>query len=263
MINIIIFSFNRAAQCELFLRSMKKYFKEYNNFKINVLYKYSDNFYKKGYEKLKGIYPEINFILENNFKVDLLSLINITNEYTIFFVDDMVWKNPFTLNCDEFEIFKNDKDILTFSLRLHPKLNYCYTANVKMNPIPYKIWKWYGLPGDYGYPMSLDAHFFRTNDIINHLKNLQYNNPNQLESILAMYPLNKSKMICCEDSFLFNNPINKVQINNPNRHGNITAEFLNTQFLNNYFIDLSVFDGLKNDSCHKEVSIEFVKQDTL
>jgi hypothetical protein len=258
-LNCIIFSLNRSCQVELLLRSMKLYFKEFDQQKINILYKCSNLFFKEGYDKLIEEYPSINFVLENDFKNDLISLIK-NNKYTIFFVDDIIWKEPFSLNCADFKLFQNNENILTYSLRLHPNLTYCYTANVLMNPTKSKLFTWYSLPGDYGYPMSLDGHFFRTDDIMNLLINLPYNNPNQLEAMMSMRPLNKPLMLCSEKSIIFNNPCNKVQTNNPNRHGNISAEYLNENFLNDYIIDLEPFKHLNNESCHKEISITLIKK---
>lgn len=258
MINFIIFSRDRSCQLELFLRSMKYFFVEFDQHKISILYKYTNQQFKNGYDKLIVEYPSINFVLENDFKTDLLSLIK--NKYTIFFVDDIIWKEPFSLNCDDFNLFEKNENILTYSLRLHPNLTYCYTANVLMNPTKSKLFTWYNLPGDYGYPMSLDGHFFRTQDIMNLLINLPYNNPNQLEAMMSVRPLNKPLMLCSEKSIIFNNPCNKVQTNNPNRHGNISAEYLNENFLNDYIIDLEPFKYLNNESCHKEISITLIKK---
>ena len=171
MINVIIFSCNRAAQLELLLRSMKFYWKEFYEYKINILYTYSDNRFKEGYEKLFKIHTDanINYIKESrNFKDHVLLLLNTDNLYTIFFVDDIVFKNSFTLDCKQFKLFTMNNEILTLSLRLHPYLTYCYPARIKMRPPMFDsnfAFKWYGTQGDYSYPMSLDAHFFRTKDI--------------------------------------------------------------------------------------------------
>lgn len=262
-LNCIIFSRDRSCQLELLLRSMKLYFKEFSESIINVLYTYSDDSFKVGYDKLFTIHNDSNikYIKETvDFKNHVLLLLNPDNLYTIFFVDDIIWKEPFSLNCDDFKLFENNENILTYSLRLHPNLTYCYTANVIMNPTKSKLFTWHNLLGDYGYPMSLDGHFFRTEDIMNLLINLSYNNPNQLEGKMAMKPLHKPLMLCSEKSIIFNNPCNKVQTNNPNRYGNISAEYLNEEFLKDYIIDLEPFKHLNNESCHKETSIMLIKK---
>jgi len=265
MINIIVFSRDRACQLELFLRSMKTYFKEFYEYKINVLYTHSNDKFKEGYEKLFKIHNDKNIIYikeSQSFKNHVLLLLDKDNPYTIFFVDDVVFKNPFTLNCKQFKLFTMNDDILTLSLRLHPYLTYCYPARVNMISPNFEsnlVFKWRGMTGDYGYPMSLDGHFFRTNEISALTRSLTFNNPNSYESIISGYPVNRLKMICFEESVIVNNPINKVQIFNNNIHGNIDASYLNEQFLDGNIIDLEDFKGIKNISCHQEIEIKLIK----
>jgi len=264
MLNIIVFSKDRASQLELFLRSMKFYFKEFYDYKINVLYTYSNDKYKDGYDKLFSIHNDsnINYIREiQDFKRHVVLLLDQNNPYTIFFVDDIVFKNYFTLDSKQFKLFTLNDDILTLSLRLHPYLTYCYAARIRMTPPNFDsnlLFKWYGAQGDYSYPMSLDGHFFRTKEITAITKVLTFNNPNSYESILASYPLKRPKMICFEESVIVNNPINKVQNWNNNVHGNVSAEFLNDKFLEGYIIDFEDFKGLKNISCHQEIEIKLI-----
>jgi len=265
MLNIIIFSKDRAMQLELLLRSMKLYFKEFNQYTINILYTFSDDKFKEGYEKLFTIHNDenIKYIKERQvFKNHVLSLLNPKNEYTVFFVDDIVFKNSFTLESKQFKLFTLKDEILTLSLRLHPELTYCYPARIRMNQPHFDSnfsFKWLGSQGDYGYPMSLDGHFFRTNEISALTRMISFNNPNSYESVLSGYPLNRLKMICFEESIIVNNPINKVQNFNNNIHGNITAHELNDKFLEDYIIDLEDFKGIKNISCHQEIDINLIK----
>jgi hypothetical protein len=266
-INIIVFSKDRSCQLELFLRSMKFYFKEFSQYQINVLYTYSNDMFKEGYEKLFKIHSDknINYIKETqNFKSHVLLLLNPDNLYTIFFVDDIVFKNPFTIDSKQFKLFTLNDEILTLSLRLHPNLTYCYPARCRMNPPQFEtnnVFKWQGQQGDYNYPMSLDGNFFRTKEILAITRVITFNNPNSYESILAGYPLNRPKMICYDESIIVNNPINKVQTFNNNVHGNITALYLNEKFLEGYIIDLEDFKGIKNTACHQEIEILFIKND--
>ena len=267
MINIIVFSKNRGSQLELFIRSMKFYFKEFDEYTLNVLYTYSTDNFKKGYEKVFNIHNDknINYVKETlPFKYHILLLLNADNPHTIFFVDDIVFKNEFTMKCKQFKLFSMNDDILALSFRLHPKLTYCYSARIRQRIPKFNsnlIFKWHGEQGDYNYPMSLDGHFFRTNEIIALSKALAYNNPNSYEAILARYPLNRLKMICFEDSIIVNNPINKVQNYNNNVHGNVTAEYLNDKFLDGYIIDFEDFKGVKNFACHQEIEINFIKDE--
>lgn len=254
MINIILFSKDRPAQLDLFLSSCKEYASDL--FPINVLYTYSTEEYKKGYSKVKEYHVDVNFIKEQSFKKDLLSLVK-DDPYTVFFVDDIIWKDYFSIQ--DLKIL-NEPHILCTSLRLHPNLNYCYTADVPMTkPKTYKngcwYWKMEPIPSDYSYPMSVDGNFYRTKDILSLLQNLEYKNPNSLEAILSLNPLPQAKMFCYEESKIVNNPCNKVQTNNTNKFGTISAKFLNSEFLAGKRLDFLPYKGLKNLSCHTELPV--------
>ncbi len=261
--NIIIFSKNRASQLELLIRSMKKYFKEFQQMQIKILYKFTNDEFMKGYSKLIGMHPDENIIwnMDTDFQKGLIELFDKKEKYTVFFVDDIIFKEPFSIDDDRFKFFKSHGDILCLSLRLHPKLTYCYPAKINMTSPAFTengVFLWKGQSGDYGYPMSLDGHIFRTNDINYYISYMKYNGPNFLESQMAMQPLFYPKMICYEKSIIVNNPVNKVQNWNDNIHGEITAEYLNEQFLSGKIIDLTPFEGLNNISCHQELPINFI-----
>ena len=257
-INITIFSKDRACQLDLLLTSMRKMFQEYALYNIIVLYTVSSDTYKQGYSELIKSHKHINFINESNFKHDLLSQMDSYADFTMFFVDDIVWKERFTVQCNEFELLEKDPDILCLSLRLDPYLTYCYAYDIDMDTPDFDQelrWDWRGETGDFGYPMSLDGHIFRTKDIEPLLSKLSYNNPNSLEGALSNHPLRQAKMICLNKAPIFNMPINKVQTQNTNRHGNISAEYLNKMFLAGYRISLKPLIGFNNYACHQELDV--------
>lgn len=253
--NIIVYSKDRASQLERFIRTMKHYFVQWDDNKINVIYDYSNKDYSNAYDIVMKEYNDVNFIKQKNFKTDTLRLINGDDKYTVFFVDDITFKNEFDLTNEEIKIFSEDKNILCYSLRLHPNLNFCYAINRKMPKLKSNIWNWRGQIGDFGYPMSLDGHIFRTNEILNLLIKLDYNNPNELESKLAGVPINKTKMICSNKSSIVNIPYNRVQHQFKNRHGKVTAKYLNDKFLDGYRISNENIDGVDNISCHQEFEL--------
>jgi hypothetical protein len=117
------------------------------------------------------------------------------------------------------------------------------------------VWSWMDHSDDFGYPMSLDGHIFRTEDIFPLLSNLSFYNPNSLESILSKNPPHRTKMICLSRAPIFNIPVNKVQNNYNNRHGSISAAYLNDMFLSGYRISLKPLIGFNNIACHQEVDI--------
>lgn len=263
MINLIIFSKDRSCQLELLIRSMKRFFREFEHIPINILYTYSDKDYKLGYDKLFNLHKDDNifYIKENNFREQTLDLIKISNPYTIFFVDDNIFKESFSIDDDKFKLFTKNLDILTLSLRLHPRLNYCYPIDSPMTQPKFNsnlMYNWRREHGDFGYPMSLDGHFFRTIELKIVSNSLMFNNPNSYESNLSLNPLSGNKIICYEKSIIFNNPVNKVQSYNRNKFGNISAKYLNDNFLNNKIIKLENYYSIENSSCHQEFDIEFI-----
>lgn len=258
--NIIIFSKDRGAQLELFLRSMKLHFKEWEEQNIHILYTFSNYLFGKGYDITKELHPEFNYILEKNFKQDLLLTMDKNEKFSTFFVDDIIFKEDFSIGDEKMKMLETDNNILCLSLRLHPRLTYCYPARCKMvSPSPDKNNKfnWIGKTGDYGYPMSLDGSIFRTNEILYRLQHLSYSNPNTLESNMASSPIKKSFMLMYDKSVIVNNPANKVQNFNQNVHGNISAEYLNGEYLKGKTISLENSKGIENISCHQEIDIIF------
>lgn len=233
MINIIIFSKNRAAQLDLLLNSIKMFFVDWNKYTFNILYTFDNEEYKKGYDIVKNIHSEFNYVREIDFKQDVLSLMK-DNPYTIYGVDDDVFIDKFSMDCQEINIFNNDEKIYCVSLRMHPKMNYCYTMNIFTNPpifIEKNIWNWYGHQGDWEYPHAIDLSLFRTKDIINMVKDLNYNNPNSFEGVCNCHRLNKPLMMCFDKAKIVNIPLNRVNGICPNRCENISAEYLNNQLL--------------------------------
>lgn len=264
MINVIVFSKDRAMQLELFIRSFNKHVKNFNNYIINILYTYSNDAFKKGYDRLINMeYTNVNFVKENNFKLNLINLVDESVNFTIFFVDDIVFKNNFNFYDNQMDIFKNDNEILCRSLRLHPNLTYCYPMKLEINKYPNfledNIFYWKGEQGPYGYPMSVDGHIFRTKEVLPLIRKLDYKNPNSFEGVMVASSLNLPKMTCYDESVVVNNPCNMVQTNNPNVHGNVSTDGLNTKFLEGYIINLDDFNGIKNKSCHQEIEIRFEK----
>ena len=113
------------------------------------------------------------------------------------------------------------------------------------------------MPGDYGYPLSLDGHIFRSGEIYAFVKNCTYHNPNTMEGAWQHQFTDRTRMVCYDKSIVVNNPVNRVQTVNGNVHGNVTAEFLNEQYLSGKIISLTPFDGIENVSCHQEIEIIF------
>jgi hypothetical protein len=241
---------------------MKRFFIEWTMVQTHILYKYTNEEYRKGYEKTKLYHSEFDYVLEQpgKFRDQTISLVSPNNQATMFMVDDMVFKNYFALRTAPIKKLLSDDNILCVTIRMCPRINYCYTEKRDTPPPKFTedlMWFWRDptLKGDFSYPMSLDANLFRTNDILPLLKNLSYENPNTLEGTLAVHPINKPYMICYKDSLVFNIPVNKVQTANGNHCGNIPADYLNREFLKTKRISMSNLEFFKNTACHQEISL--------
>jgi hypothetical protein len=169
----------------------------------------------------------------------------------------------FSVNDNEFITFKSDNSILSLSLRLYPKIIYCHPMQKYVN-VPQSIddnlfiWECNGKFGDWGYPMSLDGNIFRKLDIINYIMHSFYNNPNSFEAAMAMYPPFSQKLICYQQSKIFNLPINRVQNTFDNPSGDVDIFELNNKITNGEYINIDKFRNIENNSCHQEYNIEFI-----
>jgi hypothetical protein len=262
-INIIVFSKDRACQLELFLRSFNHLVKNADRYDIKVLYTYSTDAFKQGYDKLMGMAtPNVTFVKETSFKQDMIRLIYPDNPHTVFFVDDNVFKEDFDFYDWQMDFLDWDERIACRSLRLHPNLTFCYPTQKPMKKPVFgdkNIFEWTNAEGDFGYPMSQDGHIFRTKDILPFHVELDYTGPNTLEGQLVhKRHLMGKNMICYDRSPVMNNPINKVQSVNNNVCGTITAERLNEEFLGGHIIELGMFIAFVNRSCHQEMMPVFI-----
>jgi hypothetical protein len=261
MIDCIIFSKNRACQLDLLLRSIRLYTK---CLQLKVIYTFSDSFFQAGYEKLKQKFTEVEWILEQGqFKQEVIK--NIVQLHVMFLVDDVVFIDNFSEESNEFEEFKHSNEILTLSLRLSPKISYCYAFD-SSSSIPNFVgrkWSWKNAQGDWGYPMSLDGNIFRSNDIRS-IDKLPFTCPNEFEGMLGWLDTVNEKpfVICFQQQKVVGMPLNKVQNSIPNRSMEISVDFLNKQFLDGKYISLDILKQMsgKNTVHVEPINIIFEKE---
>jgi hypothetical protein len=142
---------------------------------------------------------------------------------------------------------------------MHPRISYCYTEKreTKAPEVVDGLWLWKGLPGDWGYPMSVDGHIYRTSQLKPVINSLNFSNPNTFEGILDQHRIDLPYMVCLDNSPLLNIPVNKVQTANGNHCGSISAEYLNEVYLSGRQISLSNISGFENISAHQEIPLIF------
>lgn len=261
MIKAIVFSRNRACQLDLLLHSVQE-FVEHSKLEIAIIYQGTNPNFVQGYQVLKQnrwAFP-ITWIEQKDFRQDTLAAMNTANSYSTFLVDDDVFKEPWH-PAEKLDRL-NDPEMLCVSLRIAPNYNYCYPRNATTPPPVFTadlVWHWpTASGGDWSYPMSLDGHVFRTNDIRPLVGTLSFTNPNTLEANLSGHPLNRPKMVCFSKSKLVNIPVNRVQTLNQNRSGlevNFPVDHLNNAFLQGKRLRLPKVANRVYNACHQEIPL--------
>ena len=209
-------------------------------------------------------HPDIHFVNQKakGFKSTVVDLMKNDIPYNVQFVDDIVFINPFTLLCPEFEAFKTDPETTCLSLRMHPGISYCYMLD-QQTPPPENIssgkWAWTGLQGDWKYPYSTDGHIFRNEDILPCILNENYQHPNGLEDKMTGAVVQRPYVRCFPKAKLINIPSNRVGQNVSNRHGDISAELLNSNYLKGMKIDIRPFFGVDKNAVHCEMEYTWIQ----
>jgi len=268
---LIIFSKNRACQLHLLLESIEK---NSNNIfdVIYVIHTYTTKEYFDGYSKLIQRFPNVSFIVEDDFYTNTMDRVNDLFDYTTFMVDDIIFYKKLETTMDSIEsVFGiTDKPISCFSLRLGMNCNYSHPANLnyiigeheKIND--FNIVNVNQQKGDFAYPLSVDGHIFKTDFIKDCLESIgKFGNPNILESSLQML-LGKinSGMVFLDESVIVGVPVNIVNNTHKNRQGlkfYFSENDLNKKYLNKEIIDIGNIDFSDINGPHKELKYEFKK----
>jgi hypothetical protein len=269
LLNVIIFSKDRAMQLDLLLKSILLNF-NVEDYKLNILYKASNDEYNRGYNMIRDLYPQFSYKREENFKSDLISLFN-ESKYTVFLTDDDIIYQSFKLNNDELHNIFMLTDANCFSLRLGLNTVNCYTMqklnklnNYKTHNFYYDVdliepvisWKVADGTNDYAYPMSLDGHIFKTEYIKNLCEVLEYTNPNLFEAFLSNFGKPEMIMASYKNNKLVNSPINRVQDTFQNLSGmkyRYSSEDLNEMYLDDVCFNFEKMKFNEITGCHQEI----------
>jgi hypothetical protein len=269
LLNVIIFSKDRAMQLDLLLQSILLNF-NVEDYKLNILYKASNDEYNRGYNMIRDLYPQFNYKKEENFKEDLVSLFN-DSEYTTFLTDDDIIYQSFKFNNDELHNIFMLTNANCFSLRLGLNTRHCYTMQ-RLNSLedfkthnfyydtdliePVISWKVKDGTNDYAYPMSVDGHIFKTEYIKNLCEVLEYTNPNLFEAFLSNFGKSEMIMASYKNNKLVNSPINRVQETFQNLSGmkyGYSVEDLNEMYLDGLILNLEKMNFNEITGCHQEI----------
>ena len=262
MIDLIIWSKDRAAQLHLLLESIEKYMPDV--FNTVIIYTYSDEEYKGGYEKLfRSGLPKL-MVEESDFRSDtILRIKKSDNNFMAFSTDDTVLIRPA-------EFKKEYMDgVSVFSLRLgFNTIEQDIHAGTQQPPLltyddEGDVISWlfsdYHPHHNYGYPFGLDMHIYHREELYNLIKYIPFNNTNQLESALFNKKLYiKPKMRSFKQSVAVNIPVNSIS--GVTRAGEIhdsPTEFLNSEYLKGKTLSLDALSKEKIVGCHQEINLEW------
>jgi len=264
-LQVVIFSKDRACQLEALLRSMDRFV--VHDHDRTVLFTASNGDYQRSYDELAHSQHRVDWVAEQHFKTDLMQILQAAQKRqarnVMFLVDDIVFIREFG-GGELIRALDRDLDILAVSLRLGDNIDYCYMLDRVQEPPDFSAgrqWAWREASrGDWNYPMSVDGNIFRLEDIFWQIATTSFHNPNTLEAQLTGRPIDRPDMVCAESPFLVNMALNLVQDTFANRHGGISAEELNTRFLDGFAIDIEPITRGSYRSCHIEPELEFIRR---
>jgi glycosyltransferase involved in cell wall biosynthesis len=266
----LIFSKDRALQLDATLRSFLSHCTDADTINLKVLYTTSNSLHQNQYQLLTKEYPTVDFIQENNFKENLLSIIS-PSKFVLFLVDDNIFVKQFSL-ADVMKSLEQYPGALGFSLRLGRNTTYCYMLNTNQS-LPYFFnignnmlgHDWISPEYDFGYPLEVSSSVYRVEDILPLLASLQFKNPNTLEAMMdsnkALFQKSKPFLQCYEQSVTFCAPVNMVQSAWPNRastKAEYSSDYLAKLFDEGVRIDVSAFNDFIPNACHQEVELQFI-----
>jgi len=267
----LIFSKDRAMQLQATIESFLLHCRDHNNVHLTVLYKASSELHAGQYAELKNRFPGVNFIEEDSFRDQVLSVLE-SCDYILFLVDDNIFTGHFRIG-DAVAALGREKDAIGFSLRLGKNTTYCYMGDTRQIQPQFKKvmdsilkYDWTVAEHDYNYPLEVSSSIYRSKEIADFLSDKDFLNPNTLEMQMVsteQFKQTQPKLLCYHTSVTFCNPVNKVQqVYEKNRSGtneNYNSESLTQIYQQGMIIDVSKYTNFVSNGVHQEVNFDFKK----
>lgn len=275
----IIFSKDRPFQLDGCLRSIKKNFNLGVEHKIHVIYNSSNYDIELDYHNIIKEHPDVGFWFDQDRCIFVAHLITMGAEpYVTLFTDDDLFYAPVDSAYEDIDNLMSSKDIFCLSFRLGANIyKRDYGDGVLREDVgrPYLsyrkskrflYWPLILSDGYWGYPLSLDGHLYRKEDLSSRLEKIVaglYNTkqtPNVLESRLYenLGPNEPSIMACEITSKVVNSPNNRVQSEYENRcgdHYNYSPKLLLEKYRKGHRMNLDIFNNLRVECPHQEIDI--------
>jgi hypothetical protein len=290
VMNMIAFSKDRASQLDLLLRSLKEFVAGWRAQRLLVLFCASTPAFAAGYDRVRAYHRDVEFTAERStdctgmgtsFKQQLVGALSSGGAlpFTMFMVDDMIFKSGFDPEGLDMQVFAGDATVLSLALRLHPHVSHGISGP-RMEHIPAHFahrprlglgnnpeerkWNWVSVAhGDYAYPMSLNGHIFRNADILRVLPSAFFHNPNLLEAALSRAApqlaaaLGRTRMMAPLVGIVVNIPANVVQSTYLNDNMGVPAAWFNGRFLAGARLTMHHLRGVHTTSGQSELPLVF------
>jgi hypothetical protein len=266
-IDKLIWSYNRACQLDLLLRSTKDYFKNVGT--VFVLWKADDDLFRSGYEIImKRHYGlDVRFIKETDFEGDIKDILSneMQTEYVLGNSDDNVF-----INMVEFDHLQLKYNAVAFSLRLGETIDFSLPVNLKLK-IPkfnkyngYLLWNWSESDsrGCWGYPHPVDSNIYRREYWVDLLKNGHFKNPKTMEEYMNEHRNYKYQfMQSFHESKLISISSNELGQGSNLVTGGTSLSELNKKFLDGYIISTNNIYSANVSSCHVIIDYKWEKNE--
>jgi hypothetical protein len=268
----IIFSRDRALQLHAGLTSFIEKVKP--PAPLFILHLATSERHQRAYDDLMKIFMDqpFTFIPQQSgqsFRADLLSILSCLDADRVFFLTDDIL---FIESVDLENMADLDTDRFVPSLRMGENLTWSYTLQ-KNQPLPpwhpdqcpdpdKRVWKWNEGILDWGYPLSVDGHFFSTWEMTAMVKLIRFHSPNTLEDELQKFrPMFMPRYgISFAKSHIVNIPWNRVQTDRDNLSEGIDPEHLLEQWEKGRQIDFRKLYGVTPTSVHQVFPLEFTER---
>jgi hypothetical protein len=263
-LHIVIFSKDRACQVDSLLRSVHDHFKT-GDCAITVLFRTTTQAFHDGYEivKSRAIVDKITWRPEKKFPDDVRDIVGgLDNDsFVMFLVDDTIIFRPCVLShvLDAFtdrHLFVSLRASRTYPADVPPKF---------ISDGAFLEWKWNYSKRKWvtwNYPFSVDGNIFHVRHMKKVVDKISFEAPNSFEGRMhtcrhAWWIKRITRALALPAAVVFNNPLNRVQVEGETWHNNITPEHLNDRYLAGMKIDNSVLYCAVPTATHFAVPLSF------
>ena len=272
--HIILFSFNRAMQCDSVLRSIRRHVKT-DDLTLSVVWR-ATGAHRDGYALLRrlnepegvrfyeqsgcagffrhvlprlwmprNLYHWLKFPYirsADNFQPMLERIIADTPaDFVSFNTDDNIYYRDELLSPAAFHLIRNDPYGTSYRVQNGSNQTNC-EPTVQRNA-DFLQWDYYdpAMQSNWAYPFSVDGTFYERSALLDVIRRVLYHNPITLESYVVGYVRSKRLFRVGTSplhSTMVAQPLNKVSFIVPqNTRGNVSVETLNALFLDGYLLE--------------------------